>query len=130
MVATPAIPRKVTTILLAGGSVTVDASSYLPLTLNRFSRAAVKGHGRLIITGTQDLLPVLSPKNPKSARGMLPCDASAPLRDTPILRTACTYRVCFSAALLHGPESDGESPRRRRVRCNAMREAWQAGSSD
>jgi hypothetical protein len=57
MRAAPAIPRKVTTILLAGGSVTVDASSYLALKLNRFSRAAVKGRGRLIITSTRDLPP-------------------------------------------------------------------------
>jgi hypothetical protein len=53
----PLIPRTVTSILLAGGVVKVDASSYLALTLNRFSRAAAKGRGKLIITGAAFLPP-------------------------------------------------------------------------
>jgi hypothetical protein len=44
-------------MLLAGGSVTVDASNYLALTLTSFGRAALKGRGRLIITGMRDLPP-------------------------------------------------------------------------
>jgi hypothetical protein len=69
VVAAPLIPRTVTSILLAGCSVTVDASSYLALTLNRFSRAAVKGQGRLIITGTRGLPPRSVAKISKAGAG-------------------------------------------------------------
>jgi hypothetical protein len=66
VVAVTLIPRKATAILLAGGSVTVDASNHLALTLTRLGRAAVKGRGRLIITGTRDLPPLTLAKISKA----------------------------------------------------------------
>jgi hypothetical protein len=78
VVAAPLIPRTVTSILLAGGSVTEDASSYLALTLNRFNRAAVRGRGRLIITGTRDLPPRSLAKISKAGAGVSSFDNRAP----------------------------------------------------
>lgn len=52
------LPQSLERILLIGGSISIDSSQYLPVSMERFAALAAKSGASLTIRNAQKLLPI------------------------------------------------------------------------
>ncbi|MES2224094.1 MAG: hypothetical protein V4469_04150 [Patescibacteria group bacterium] len=65
------LPQSIERIISIGGSVSVDASYYLPMSLDRFASLAVSSGAKLYIRNAQKLLPVSLERIAAIGRGVV-----------------------------------------------------------